>query len=135
MALIKWDESFSVNIDTIDEQHKRLIAMLNEFYDNIESKSSKENIGHLLSKMKGYTVHHFQAEEWYLKQYNYPEYDHHKGLHNEFIEKVTDIEKRFREGELVLSFEITDFLKNWLKNHIKGTDRRYSEFLIEKGVK
>ena len=135
MELIKWDESYSVKIESIDEQHKKLIDMLNEFYNNIQSKSSKESIAKLLNQMKAYAMFHFETEERYMKQYGFPEHDFHKKEHNEFIEKVKDIEKRFNAGELIVSFEITNYLKKWLKDHINGTDKRYSWFLVDKGVK
>ena len=52
-----------------------------------------------------------------------------------FGSQIKEFEERFNRGELVMSFEITNFLKSWLKDHIQGTDKKYSEFLISKGVK
>jgi hemerythrin len=48
---------------------------------------------------------------------------------------VLDLEDRYNNGGLVVSFEITTFLKKWLIDHIQGTDKEYSDFLIAKGVK
>ena len=68
MALITWNNSLSVNIKSIDNEHKELIAMLNEFYDNIVLESNKKNVSELLKRMKDYTVHHFSNEEEELKR-------------------------------------------------------------------
>jgi len=135
MALFNWNESLSVKIDSIDDQHKVLINMINEFYENIRVKSNKELISKLIKEMKEYTQTHFSNEENYFKQFNYPEYESHKKEHVAFVDKVIDIEKRFNDGTLVLSFEITNYLKDWLKEHIQGTDQKYSEFLIKNGIK
>lgn len=109
--------------------------MLNEFYDNIILESNKENIATLLKKMKDYTVYHFRNEEEHLKLHAYPHFEAHKKEHQSFIEKVNEIEKRFIKGKFILSLEVITFLKDWLKNHIMISDKKYSEFLISKGVK
>ena len=134
MALFTWNNLLSVNIDKIDEEHKKLISMLNEFYDNIASKSNKENISELITKMKDYTIFHFTNEERLLRQHEYPKLKEHVNEHKIFIEKVNEMEKRFMEGKLVLSLEATTFLKDWLQNHIMVSDKQYSNFLEKKGV-
>jgi len=135
MTLINWNKSLSVDINSIDEEHKKLVDMLNEFYDNIVSKSNKENISTLIKKMKDYTIFHFGNEEMHLKSHGYKDFEVHKKEHQKFIEKVNEMEKRFEEGKLILSLEVTTFLKDWLQNHIMVSDKKYSDFLREKGVK
>lgn len=135
MAVIEWNDSLSVNIDSIDDQHKVLVDMINNFYSHIVEKSNKELIADLITQMKDYTVFHFEYEEELFDKYGYPESVEHKEEHQAFIDKVNDLENRIRTGQLVLSLEVTNFLKNWLTNHIQGTDKEYSEFLIEQGVK
>ena len=134
MALIKWTKELSVNISSIDEQHKILINMINEFYEKIREKSNNELISDLITKMKDYTILHFSVEEKLFEQYNYADFEQHKKQHDGFIKKVSDLEERFNKGEIILSFEITKFLKDWLINHIQGTDKKYTKFFIEKGI-
>ena len=129
MTLVSWNDSLSVNIESIDKEHRKLIDMLNEFYDNIVSKSNKENISELIKKMKDYTVFHFINEERQLRQHNYPKFEEHKAEHQKFIDKVTEMENRFNEGKLILSLEVTTFLKDWLQHHIMVIDKKYSNFL------
>jgi hemerythrin-like metal-binding protein len=135
MALITWDESLSVGIESIDKQHMKLVDMINEFYESIRSKSTEEVLSDLIKHMREYVVFHFNSEEELLKLNRYPDYLDHKIEHEMFVNKVEDFEKRFNSGQLILSFEITNFLKSWLKNHIQGTDKKYSDFLISRGVK
>ena len=134
MAYINWNDSLSVGINSIDDQHKVLIGMINEFYENIKSNPHEENLSTLLKKMKEYTVVHFNYEETYFKKFNFPSYESHKKEHDNFVAKVIEVERKFNSKEIVLSFEITNFLKDWIKRHIKGTDMQYSKFLIENGV-
>jgi len=48
MAFINWNENLSVKIKSIDDQHKKLIEMINDFYDNIINLSNKDNISRLI---------------------------------------------------------------------------------------
>jgi hemerythrin len=134
MAALYWNDSYSVKIDTIDKQHKKLFKMVNDFYDNINKRPTNEIILKLIHDMKMYTVMHFSTEESYMKRYKYPNYEIHKKEHDEFIDKVITLEERLKNGIPVLSFEITNFLKNWIKEHIQKTDMQYSDFLVKHGV-
>ncbi len=129
MALIEWNDSFNVDIEVIDKQHKKLVSMINDFYDQVSNKSSKELIGELIGKMKAYTEDHFRTEENIFKKINYHESEEHIQKHRDFIEKVNDLQSRYGSGKLIISFEITNFLKNWLVSHIQDTDMKYAEII------
>lgn len=131
MALLTWDQSFSVKVDKMDEQHQILFDMINEFYDNIGTQPQKELVLELVKKMKDYTIFHFTDEEKLMEQHNYPHLIQHKKEHGDFIEKVEEIESKFKEGKMVISVEVTNFLKNWIKNHIYHTDQKYTQYIVE----
>ncbi len=133
MALMKWDESYSVNVREIDEQHQKLINMLNEFYAHID-KDSKGAFRALLDSLVEYTQYHFSTEEKYFFLYKYPDANAHVQTHRKFTEKVSQVRERLLSGKMALSIEITTFLKNWLIEHIKGSDMAYSKYFNEHGL-
>ena len=135
MKFIEWDDTLSVKIESIDEEHKELIGMINEFYENVREQSQAELMAALIRRMKKYSVFHFSTEESYMRLYDFPGYEKHKKEHDAFIAKVADLEERFNNGRLIISFEVSNFLKKWVKNHIQKTDKMYSEFFIKKGIK
>ena len=135
MALFQWDDSFSVKVSAIDYQHEKLVNMVNDFHDAIVENRSQEAMGPLLDGLANYTVEHFATEERYFKQFNYPDAANHIKEHEALTEKVTDMIKRYKENRLLLTLEVAQFLKNWLKNHILGTDMKYSEFFVSKGLR
>lgn len=134
MAFLEWDDSYSVGIHCIDEQHTALFDMMNQFYDNINIESNKNNIAKLIANMRGYTLMHFVDEEDYMVEFEYPELESHRLEHEFFLSKVANLEERLNKGDLILSFEITNFIKEWLTNHIKDTDQKYSDFFRERGL-
>jgi len=134
MALFVWNDNYSVNIKHIDEQHKKLINMLNELHDAMKTGKGKEATGKILSGLIDYVGTHFSAEEKLMQQYSYTEYASHKVEHDKLTQKALSLKKEFEQGAPVLTVELLNFLKEWLQTHILGTDKKYSQFLNSKGV-
>ncbi len=135
MPFLEWNDSFSVKIPSIDKQHQKLVSMINELMDAMKSGKGKLVLGDIIQELANYTVEHFNTEEKYFKEFNYPETEQHIKEHREFVNKVSDFKKKFDSGGITLSVEIMNFLRDWLKNHILGSDQKYSDFLVSKGVK
>ncbi len=129
MALLTWNDSYSVKVDTMDEQHQKLFELINSFYDEIGKQSQAKLIFDLIAGMKAYTIEHFNEEEQLMQQCNYPGLTEHKKEHADFIDKVTDLEEKLKSGKMIISFEITNFLKDWIKKHIKESDQQYSAYI------
>ena len=129
MALLTWNDSYSVKVDTMDEQHQKLFELINSFYDEIGKQSQAKLIFDLIAGMKAYTIEHFNKEEQLMQQCNYPGLTEHKKEHADFIDKVTDLEEKLKSWKMIISFEITNFLKDWIKKHIKESDQQYSAYI------
>ena len=93
---------------------------------------SKDVLSELIMGMIDYTNYHFNSEENYMESIGYPDLDKHKILHNEYIGKLNEYYDKIVSGKMILSIEVTNYLKNWLVNHIKGTDQKYSSFVEKK---
>ena len=134
-SLIIWDDSLILDIEQIDQQHRRLIDLINQLHAAMKNNYGSDKVGEILGGLIEYTAKHFKAEEDLFEQYRYPEADSHKTAHVNLVEKVVDFQQQFEKGEAFVSMELMDFLKDWLVTHIKGTDKKYAPFLIENGVK
>lgn len=135
MAAISWNEKYSVKVSSIDKQHQKLFDLINEFYDNLSNNSNNDLILNLVTGMGSYVDMHFKTEEKYMQEFNYPGFELHKKEHDAFIAKVKDFEDLIRKGVTIVSFEITSFLKDWIKKHILCTDMQYSEFFTKNGIR
>ncbi len=134
MPLFNWSEDYSVKNNGIDNQHKKLVDLINDLHNAMKEGKGKEILGKIIGELISYTKFHFKAEENLMLQNNYPEYKNHKAEHEAFTNKVIEFEEKFKRGSVVLSQEIILFLKDWLINHIKGTDKNYSPYLINKSI-
>ncbi len=132
--LLRWSESLSVGIDTIDEQHKKLVGMINELHRQMHTGSAKEAVEKTLDNLINYTGSHFQYEEKLFAKHDYPEQTRHKEMHGKLVGQVLDFQVQFKKGDRDVGIKLMEFLKDWLINHIKKTDQQYSSFLLSKGV-
>lgn len=134
MALFIWSDKYSVNIKEIDNQHKRLVDMLNALHEAMKAGKGNEVVGKTLTELIQYVGTHFAAEEKLMATHSYPEYNAHKAEHAKLTQKTAELQKSFQQGAPVLTVEVLNFLKDWLQNHILGTDKKYGPFLNSKGV-
>ena len=128
MSYWKWDPSFSVGIAVIDDQHKRIIAYINEL-GTISIYHDKAKIRAVLEALKDYTVSHLAFEESLMEEAEYPNLEAHKQIHLAFIERILFFKERYESGEDI-SRQLMMDLQMWLINHIQHEDADYKEAVL-----
>ena len=135
MALIEWQENYSVGIQEFDEQHKSLIDIINTLHDSQKQNREWQTLAVILRSLMAYAANHFAVEEKLMVQYGYPDFDRHRLAHNEFVRTITNFQEDFQEARAVLPDELMHFLSEWLVGHILVVDKQYSLFFNEKGCR
>lgn len=135
MAVLTWSESYAVGIREIDQQHKRLIQMINDLHDALVAERGQQALSQIVDRMADYTVYHFATEESLLKDHGYPQYGAHKHEHEAFTAKTRDLKNRLAGKRFVLTLEVIHFLRDWLSDHILVNDKKYALFLANAGVR
>jgi hemerythrin len=135
MSKIEWDESLSVGVSLIDEQHKMLIQKLSDLSSAFRLGLEQNKVIKTLEFMIDYTDFHFSAEEKVMEEKNYPGLGEQKQLHEEFKVTLNNILEDYKEEGTTpeIATSINVFLLNWLIKHIMGTDSKLGKFLTEKG--
>ena len=134
MALLNWSDSYSVGVKDIDLQHKKLIDLINSLHDGMKQGKGKEILGTVLNELANYTVYHFGFEEKLFEKYGYPETIVHKRQHADLVGQVKKLVESYNNGGSVLSMDLMNFLKDWLTQHIAGSDKKYTAFFNGKGI-
>jgi hemerythrin len=132
--LVEWSEELSVGIAEIDDQHKKLVDMLNRMNDAIHEHRGSEVTRPILNEIAEYTRVHFTTEESLMRATNYPEYEEHKRQHDELIAQVKDLQAKLDAGSHAISFELMHFLKVWLTKHIMESDKQYGPYFLDRGI-
>lgn len=132
MPFMEWSDKLETGVKEADEQHKKLVGLINDLYDAMKQGKGREVIDKVLDELVKYAWYHFTTEETLMSKYGYPELQAHKREHEAFKAKIKEFLEKKAKGEITLSVEVMSFLKDWLVKHIMGTDKKYGPFLIEK---
>jgi hemerythrin len=145
MAFFEWNDSYSVNIKEIDQQHRTLVELINQLYELTKRDNSRntiasavdelDNMAAVLDELADYTSNHFSTEEHYMLEYGYPEYARHKLAHRKFADRIQAFIQDFNDGKAIFSVEILEYLKDWWKQHILTVDREYGPFFNGRGLR
>jgi hemerythrin-like metal-binding protein len=130
--LIKWMPELSVGVTELDEQHKKLITLLNKLYSSIKAGSSSKILENILEELTNYTKYHFENEEKYFTRFNYKDTKEHIKEHKKFINKIKSLLEK-KDSSLV-SLELLKFLTNWVSNHIVKEDKKYTSCFNNNGL-
>ena len=132
MAFFNWTADLNVGNHLIDEDHKRLVALVNELYDAMKSGKGNSILGEILNELIKYTSSHFSREERLMQEIQYPGYQEHKAEHVKLVGEVLDLQAKFKAGSTTLSVSAFNFLSDWLRNHIKSRDVMVGKALAAK---
>lgn len=132
MTIIEWNDSFSVNVDKLDRQHKKLVEILNELGDAMKHGKGIDELGRLINNLALYAAKHFETEEMYFNRFQYPGAGSHRKEHATFLTKAAEFQYGLNNS---VTLNAIHFLKHWLITHIQETDKKYSTFFNENGLK
>ena len=125
-----WKPVYAVGIDKIDEQHKKLVEIINDFYSAFVENKAKEKLGEILDLLLDYTQYHFSTEEQLFLQSNYKDTIEHIEQHKKFVVTIKEFINEYKAGSGLITFKLMNFLRVWLTNHIMQEDHKYSEHLV-----
>ena len=130
-----WKDAYSVGIDSIDQQHKKLVNLINHLQTAIDYSTGEQFERDALDELVDYTKTHFSYEEGLMRDNDYRDFEAHKAQHEEMFKKVGEVLAEYEKDQDTAMSNAVKYLKGWLINHINGTDKQYSSYLIGKGVK
>jgi hemerythrin len=129
MPLLAWTEELSCGLAEVDEQHQRLLRMLNELHEAMLRKEGQKIVGGILARMNDYTIYHFSCEEGLMSRSGYPDLEEHIAEHEDFIQQVHKFQRQFDLGKFGLCIDILRYLSSWLLNHIMGSDKAFAPYV------
>ena len=129
MPFAEWSKEFSVGVEEIDGDHRRLLELLNQLHDAAKTEDGREVLGRVLDGLMLYVGYHFAHEEALFLRTNYPGYERHRRQHQALTITVKEIRDDFQMGRSdALPRQVLEFLKNWLYEHIMGSDRAFGVY-------
>ncbi|MDR2552297.1 MAG: bacteriohemerythrin [Treponema sp.] len=130
-TLVEWSDDFLVGNAQIDEQHRELVRITNDFWAGCQTGGIIAKVS-FLNTIQGavhYMKTHFAAEEAIMQRAGYPGYGDHKKQHENFVAEVLRQANRFEEEDNPNPGKFSEFLMDWIVGHIARSDKQYIPFI------
>ena len=134
MEEIVWTNGFSVGVADLDEQHRKIIDLINKLIQVQDLSVDSQVLQDALAEMLKYSGQHLRYEEKLLLDNSYPDFDNHKKFHEEYMHKVGRFSISAMEADNTVPRDVINYLKNWWEHHILIEDMKYRSFFKDKGI-
>jgi hemerythrin-like metal-binding protein len=126
-----WDNTLSVDVPEIDEDHRRLVDLFNILNRSVVQGDAKDYIDAVMEELISCTAWHFRHEERLMLKYGYEGLTTHRSEHEELVASAKELQQKLLQHGKAVSSEEIEFLEHWLTGHILGTDKDLGSYLCE----
>lgn len=114
----------ATGVDTVDAQHRQLIAWLNDLLGAMNQGRGRSEIQGLLDQLRDYSVTHFGHEEGCMAKYKCPAAEQNAQAHKQFVATFSALQEEFKRNGAthLLAIRVEGELLRWLTSHIRRTD-------------
>jgi len=127
MAYLDWQDRFSIGIEEIDNQHKKIIEMINRLDKSRIDGNFGSEVNVVLVQLVKYSMEHFKYEEDLMQRMKFADAEKHRELHAELTEQIVVLLRRVKQGYNINVFEVISILKSWMIDHIRKEDRKFGK--------
>ena len=129
MALINWDEKYSVGVPSVDHEHRELIELINPTHDKMLRAESAGAVLEFLGEIYGRIAAHFALEERLMRKKHYPQYAGHKADHERLLDEIREIMDDFEDQTFFDEAQLARRLHTWFSEHFHNHDARLHRVL------
>jgi hemerythrin len=128
--MITLTKDMEIGVAEIDAQHKELVDRINTITSMGLKSVSKEETQKTLDLLGKYVIQHFGDEEALQRKCNYPRYEWHRQIHQDFIGEFANIKDEFAKNGTSVQFtvELNNRIVKWIVSHIKNVDAEFGKY-------
>ena len=132
-----WKDSLLVGVPEIDDQHRKLVGMVDNLMEACKVGKGRDAIEETLGFAVSYAQEHFKDEEQLQSKHSYPGLGKHKQIHRQFVADISVLVKDFQKNgpTIAITSKLNKTLIDWLINHISNEDKKVGEHIKKEGNK
>lgn len=124
----KWPE---IGIVALDSQHAHYHGLIDEFVDLcMLDNIVLSEINEFFAQIIDYSVEHFDAEEFFMRSIDYPDYQEHVDRHDDFRAKLEEMSEKLKTAPDISEFaeNAGDWVEQWFAAHIIHDDQKLADY-------
>jgi hemerythrin-like metal-binding protein len=130
MALINWDEKYSVGVASVDHEHRELIELINATHEKLLRSESSGAVLEFLGEIYGRIAAHFALEERLMRKQHYSHYAGHKADHERLLDEIREIMDDYEDKTFFDEAQLAGRLHAWFSEHFRDHDARLHRVLV-----
>ena len=128
---LEWQDSYIQGIHQLDQEHKRLVEIINELHVAANSTTRDPNfVKKLIVDLTHYATDYLLFEEKMMKEVKYPNLEKHCLEHREFIKEIQNLHETFKKGVVRLRGVLT-YLNTWFVKHSLEKDKEFASYYLK----
>ncbi len=124
MSLLQWKPEYSVGIESMDDEHREMIELINLVYEELGDSPDNDQIDSFLGDIFSSISMHFALEERIMRNTNYYEYPAHKADHEKLLDEIRDLMDSFADDPEAGARVLQENLSTWFSEHFSSFDAR-----------
>lgn len=134
MSWVVWREEYRIGEAMIDQDHKNLFKLINEFHDTFQERKVRSELVRVLNNLVAYAEEHFQREEFIMAAHGFPLQEEHHARHEQLYATIYVLNEKLQNSAQLPERDAIAFLKDWLADHILQHDLAFAEFLKKQRI-
>ena len=128
--MIVWDETYSVGVEVLDNDHKVMMGLINQLLELSEANAGRVGLEPVFDVLMDYVVSHFGREEAMMEEAGCADLDRHRAAHKRLRQGVETFHAQFRsQPDENIVPDLCAYLETWWRVHILDEDKRYKSAL------
>ena len=124
MSFLEWKSEFSVGIQSMDDEHRQMIGLINSVYVELNGRADRDSIEQFLGELYNAIAGHFALEERFMRESGYAEYEAHKDDHENLLDQIRDMMDAFDDDSESGFALLEERLSDWFGRHFATFDAR-----------
>lgn len=131
MSLLQWKPEYSIGVESMDDEHREMIELINGIYEKLGSEPDVDQIEQCLGEIFGSISMHFALEERLMRNSGCEEYAAHKDDHEELLEQIRDLMDDYIANPQLGAVMLEHGLSDWFAGHFSTFDARLHGKLVD----
>lgn len=134
MAISQWEDELKTGVEQFDNEHAVLFRLIDDLNNAMRARQGDVVIDGILESLETYAKTHFRHEEEFMEKIEYPKLQEQISEHQKFTNDIAGFRFDMLQNHLDITIRVGNYLREWLRAHIKIKDKDYGSFAREKGL-
>jgi len=124
MSLLQWKPEYSVGVQSMDDEHREMIDLINATYEKLTSDAAADQVEEYLGEILSTISMHFALEERIMQNAGYGEFHAHKDDHEVLLDRLRDLMDGYYDDPASGARRLEQSLSDWFADHFSTFDAR-----------